>query len=101
MIAFCNTLGQLRRALERWIELLGEDTPVGTEYANVEPRKLLRFGPDGQAEEVDYPADYYLDEGLSLDWVVIEKELGRIVGSEAEDTETKRLPGTVNAVRIG
>lgn len=77
-----TTLGQLREAVNSLIEEVGEDTPVGNyELANeTEPAGI---------------GDYVL-----LEWVHINAETGYIVGTEADDYESKLKPGEVNAISI-
>ena len=53
MIAFCNTLKQLRDECDKWIELLGEDTRIGT------------------MSEPDNHDSADMAGGVSLEWIMV------------------------------
>ncbi len=77
MLYFATTLGELRDAVDAYIERLGEHAPVGIE------RPKCPF-----------------DNLVNLEWVCVDATLTEIVGSEAQDTELNLAPGQVNAIRI-
>lgn len=70
------TLGQLRKAVDGLIEAVGEDVPVG----------VIEDGEIG--------------DDIMLKWVCINQETGKIVGTEADDYESKLKPGEINAIGI-
>lgn len=77
MIYFASNLRQLRDAVDSYIKILGENTPVCV--------------PCRTSSDVDTL--------VTLDWICIDGE-GNIVGDEANDYELKLKPGEMNAIRI-
>lgn len=77
MIYFATTLGQLRDAVNSYIQIHGEDGWIGMEYE-----------------------EGHLDSLVSLDWVICDKTTGEIQGTEADDDERRLKENQVNVIRI-
>ena len=101
MIYFANTLKDLRAAVDSMIKVVGEDAPVGVEFKLEKPETWTRLSPAGPIEgrQVEMPAGDYISDQLALEWVMVDKETGHVVGTEADDYEKK--PNEAHAVRLG
>jgi hypothetical protein len=91
MLYHATSLGQARDAIAAFIKILGEDAPIGCF------RPLAVVSTDGTPTG---EKKGFIDEILALEWVCIKKDDGTVVGTEADDYESKLKPGEINAIAL-
>lgn len=100
MIAWCDNLKQLRDQIDRLIERLGPDAPVGSAFVTKKPAEMQFDAPGGVEVQTLPPGEYLEPLGVQVEWVCIDRRTGRVVGDETHDYETRLRDGEVNAVKL-